>query len=64
MSTLRTDLPDADLVQNREIDVYLVSNGIQDDWGDADDLLALVKLYEMDGKPFTVQRFPAGEVAA
>lgn len=61
MSTFRTDLPDAEPSANRELDVFLINNGVNDDWADAKDLDALVKLYEMDGKPFTVQRFPAGD---
>ena len=60
--TLRTDLPDGPPVAHQDRDAYEVTNDVTEDWADAESLPALVALYEMDGLPFTVQRFPAGEV--
>ena len=62
--TLRTDLPDGPSVDHQDRDAYEVANDVTEDWADDDNLQALVALYEMDGLPFTVQRFPAGEVDA
>lgn len=62
--TLRTDLPDGPPGAHQDRDAYEVANNINEDWADDESLQALVALYEMDGLPFTVQRFPAGEVDA
>lgn len=58
----RTDLPDAPGGRHQEQDAYLVENDVNDDWADESELSSLVGLYEQDHRPFTVQRYLAGEV--
>ena len=62
--TLSTDLPDGPPVDHQDRDAYEVANDVTEDWAYDESLQELVALYEMDGLPFTVQRFPAGEVDA